>query len=101
MRRAIGLIAGPLSPAVRLDIRGLRVLASIAMPRNVFTREMASAPAFSAALAMAGILVTLGVSFTMSGLCDADLHVATSSSSMVRLVPKTMPPSCVFGHDTL
>src|SRR6185437_8071233 len=68
MRRAIGLIAGPLKPAVMLEMRGLRVLASMAMPTKVFTSETASAPAFSADLAMAAMLVTLGESFTISGL---------------------------------
>src|ERR1700690_1817150 len=45
MRTAIGLIAGPESPAVTLAIRGLRVLTSIDMAMKVFTSEMASAPA--------------------------------------------------------
>src|SRR5882757_8327464 len=100
MRRAIGLMAGPLRPAVTLEMRGLRVLASIAMPTNVLTSEIASAPAFSADLAMAAMLVTLGESFTITGRRDAALQLATSSSSRARSVPKTMPPWLVLGQET-
>src|SRR5215470_10961119 len=100
MRSAMGLMAGPLSPAVTLEMRGLRVSTSMAILTNVLTREMASAPASSADLAMAGMLATLGESLTISGRRDADLHVATNSSSMVRLAPNTIPPSCVLGQET-
>src|SRR5215467_12544854 len=98
MRKAIGLMAGPLKPAVTLEMRGLRASASMAMPTKVLTSEMASAPASSAALAMAGMLVTLGDSLTISGHRAADLQQATNSSSMVRLAPNTMPPSWVLGQ---
>src|SRR5947209_2682160 len=67
MRSAIGLIAGPLSPAVTFEMRGFRALASIAIPTNVLTSEIASAPAFSADFAIPGMLVTFGESFTISG----------------------------------
>src|ERR1700727_1349672 len=100
MRNAIGLIAGPLKPAVTLDMRGLRALASIAMPTKVLIREIASAPAFSADFAMAAMLVTFGESFTISGRRDAALQLATSSSSSARSVPNTMPPWLVLGQET-
>ncbi len=67
MRKAMGLIAGPDSPAVMLEMRGWRVSASMAMATKVFTSEMASAPASSAARATSGMLVTLGDSFTING----------------------------------
>src|SRR5579859_2434604 len=101
MRRAIGLMAGPLNPAVTLEMRGLRVLASIAMPTKVLTSEMASAPAFSADLAIAGMLVTLGESFTINGRRAAALQLATSSSRVARSLPKLMPPCLVLGQETL
>src|ERR1700746_153334 len=99
MRRAMGLMAGPLSPAVMLEMRGLRLFASIAIATKVLTREMASAPASAADLAMVGILVTLGESLTISGRLAADLQLATSSSSCRRSVPKVMPPCFVLGQE--
>ena len=45
MLNAIGLMAGPESPAVTLAMRGLRVSGSMAMARNVLMSEIASAPA--------------------------------------------------------
>src|SRR6266481_1323475 len=101
MRRAMGLMADPLSPAVTLEMRGLRVSASMAMATKVLTREMASAPAFSADLAMAGMLVTLGESFTINGRRDAALQLATSSSRVARSLPKLIPPCFVLGQETL
>src|SRR5947207_14850292 len=89
MRKAIGLMAGPLNPAVILEMRGLRVSASMAIATNVLTREMASAPAFSADLAIMGILVTLGESFTMRGRREAALQLATNSSSITRSLPRS------------
>ena len=44
-RTAIGLMAGPESPAVTLAMRGLRVSTSIDIATNVLTNERASAPA--------------------------------------------------------
>src|SRR5215472_11086888 len=100
MRSAMGLIAGPLSPAVILEIRGLRLSASMAIATNVLTREMASAPAFSADFAIIGTLVTLGDSLTISGRRAADLQLATNSSSITRSLPKVMPPCLVLGQET-
>src|SRR5437764_12554145 len=100
MRSAIGLMAGPLRPAVMFEMRGLRVSASTDIATHVLTREMASAPAFSADLAINGILVTLGESFTISGRRDAALQLATSSSSKTRSLPNEMPPCLVFGQET-
>src|SRR5437016_13242771 len=80
MRRAIGFIAGPDSPAVTLAIRGLRVSGSMAIATKVFTNETASAPASWAICAIWAMLLTLGESFTMSGRRDIRLAVFTSSS---------------------
>jgi len=101
MRKAMGLMAGPDSPAVTLEIRGLRVSASIAMATNVFTSEMASAPASSATRAICGMLVTLGDSFTITGRVAIFFTALTTSDSMRGSVPNAIPPHAVFGHDTL
>src|SRR5260370_42406483 len=101
MGSAIGLMAGPLSPAVMLEIRGLRFSASMAMATKVFTREMASAPAFSADLAMAGMLVTFGESFTINGRREAPLQLATRSSRIARALPKPKPPRRGVGQETV
>ena len=66
-RRATGLMAGPEKPAKGRDVSVQRRSASMAMPMSVLMREMASAPADSAARAISAISVTLGVSLTMSG----------------------------------
>src|SRR5258707_11919638 len=81
MRNAMGLMAGPERPAVTLAILGRRVSASIAMARNVFTREMASAPASWATYAICAIEVTLGESLTMIGRDATRFAVRTTSSS--------------------
>ncbi len=101
MRSAMGLMAGPLSPPTIFERRGLRVSASMAMPTNVLTREMTSAPASAAARAILAMLVTLGESFTISGRRDADFAVATISSSRTGSLPKAMPPRLVLGQETL
>ena len=100
MRSAIGLIAGPESPAVTFEILGLRVSVSMAIATNVFTRETASSPASWATCAICAILVTFGESFTIRGRCVARLAVLTTSSSCRGSLPNCMPPSAVFGHDT-
>ena len=93
-------MAGPLSPAVTLEMRGLRVLASIAMPTKVLTSEIASAPAFSADLAIAGMLVTLGESFTISGRRAARFAALTTSLSSPGTLPNAIPPLFVLGQET-
>src|SRR5215472_14363827 len=80
MRTAMGLIAGPESPALMLAMRGLRELTSMAMARNVLTNEMASAPASWATWAICAMLVTLGDSFTISGRAEYRLTDLTTSS---------------------
>src|SRR5881275_863420 len=100
MRKAMGLMAGPLSPAVILEMRGLRVSESTDIATKVLTSEIASAPAFSADLAIMGMLVTLGESFTINGRREAALQLATSSSSITRSLPKVMPPCLVLGQET-
>src|SRR6476619_6317479 len=51
MRTAIGRMAGPLKPPMPFDSSGRRVSTSMAIARNVFTSDTASAPASSAARA--------------------------------------------------
>src|SRR6266481_1251928 len=101
MRNAMGLMAGPERPAVTLAILGRRVSASIAMARNVFTREMASAPASWATYAICAIEVTLGESLTMIGRDATLFAVLTSSSSRCGSRLNCTPPGAVFGQDTL
>src|SRR6185369_14945579 len=79
MRKAIGLMAGPESPAVMFAIRGLRVSASMAMATNVLISEMASAPESWATLAMWAMLVTLGDNFTINGFLAIRLANVTTS----------------------
>ena len=96
----MGLMAGPDNPPVTLLSRGCRSSASIAMARKVFTRLTASAPASAATRAMCAIEVTLGVSFTISGLAAAPLARLTRYSSDPASAPKAIPLACTFGHDT-
>ena len=91
MRRAMGLMAGPDNPPVTLLNRGRRSSASIAMARNVFTRLTASAPASAATRAMCAIEVTLGVSFTISGLAARCLGAAHQVLQRPRIRPKSHP----------
>src|SRR5205809_8081184 len=100
MRSAIGLIAGPDKPAVRFEIRGLRVSGSIASAIKVLISERASAPASSATRAIRGILVTLGDSFTLSGRRDSRLHAETTSSSAWTSLPKMITHCFVLGQAT-
>ena len=99
MRSATGLMAGPESPAVRLEMRGSRLSISIAMPTNVLTSERASAPADSAARASTVMSVTLGESFTKSGRLAARFAAPTTSSVSVGSFPYTIPPQRVFGQE--
>ena len=54
--------------------------------------EMASAPPASAARAIAGMLVTFGVSLAMIGVAVAARQSATSRSHIAGSVPKSTPP---------
>ena len=68
IRSTSGLIAGPLRPPVTLPRIGLLLPPVDAMPRSVFTSDTASAPPSAAALAIATMSVTFGVSLAMSGM---------------------------------
>src|SRR5439155_788394 len=80
MRTMIGLMPGPERPPNLLPIEGRKVLTSILSPRIVFDTTSASAPAASAALAMATTSPALdlgharrriaGAKFARDGLCD-------------------------------
>src|SRR5580692_12270640 len=100
MRRAIGLIAGPERPPVRLLRRGVRVSTSIDMARKVFTRLIMSAPASAATFATLAIEVTLGESFTMRGRLATAFASLTRYSSELGSAPKVIPPACTLGQDT-
>ena len=67
MRRAIGLMAGPLRPPMSLARIGRRRRQSTAMPWMVLIRLTASAPASAAAAAIGTMSVTFGVSLAMIG----------------------------------
>ena len=83
MRTAMGRIAGPLSPPTMFDRRGRRVSTSMAIARNVFTSDTASAPASSAALAIELMSVTFGVSFGMTGSVVTARTARTTSAGAV------------------
>ena len=81
------------------DRRGRRVSTSIAIARNVFTSEIASAPASSAARANDATSVTFGVSFGMTGSRVTLRTALTTACVPGRLQPKVMPPSLMFGQE--
>src|SRR5664280_2151741 len=66
MRSAIGLIAGPQRPPVRLPRNGLSVSRSRTIALNVLTSDIPSDPASTAARATAVTSLTLGVSLVRS-----------------------------------
>src|ERR1700728_4116141 len=99
MRTAMGLIAGPERPPGLLEIRGRRDSTSIDRDKKVFTRERASAPAFSAHFAIWAMEVTLGESFTIRGRRETALARVTSWSRIPVSVPKTIPPCWVLGQE--
>src|SRR5450756_1081099 len=98
MRRAMGLMHGPDSPAVTLSKTGLRAWISTARALNVLTRETASAPACSQAIAIAVMSSALGDSLTMSGLLHTRRTAVTTPAATSLLTPKAMPPSCTLGQ---
>ncbi len=79
---------------------GRRRRQSIAMPRQVLISEMASAPPAAAAWAMAGMLVTFGVSLAMIAEAVAARQSATRRSHRAGSVPKSTPPD-TFGQEML
>ncbi len=92
-------MAGPLSPPTMFDSRGRRVSTSIAMARNVFTSDTASAPASSAARAKDATSVTFGVSLGMTGSAVTLRTALTTACVPVRLQPNVIPPSLMFGQE--
>ena len=99
MRTAIGRIAGPLRPPTMFESFGRRVSTSMAIARNVFTSDTASAPASSAALANDATSVTFGVSFGITGSRVTFLTALTTSKVPCKLQPNVMPPSLMFGQE--
>src|SRR5258708_35502436 len=101
MRTMIGLMPGPESPPNLLPIAGRKLLTSILRPRMVFDTTSASAPAASAALAMATTSPALGESLHQIGLSVVlrgrvmTLYVCSSCSAEV-------PPfGSRLGHELL
>ncbi len=101
MRKAIGLIAGPESPPVIFASFGRRFSISITMPVIVFINDIESAPASSTLRAISVISVTLGVSFTMTGLPVLPLTAFTTLKPASGLVPNATPPAFTLGHEIL
>ena len=79
MRSAIGKIAGPDSPPRPLRRTVRRRCTSTSIPCTAFTSDSASAPSPSHTRAICAIEVTLGESFTNSGLVVARRQARTSS----------------------
>ena len=77
-RTAKGRIAGPERPAVTLEIMGRRRCTSTLIPTKVLTRLMASAPASWQARAKMRMSVTLGESFTQTGLDETRVTASTT-----------------------
>ena len=101
MRTATGLTQGPERPPVMLPSTGRNLLMSISMPSSVLMSDTASAPAASTALAIATMSVTFGESLRMTGFFVCALASRTTAEAASGSVPKTMPPSLTFGHETL
>ncbi len=72
---------------------------SIAIPRQVLIREIASAPPASAARAIESIRVTFGVSLASTGREHALRTPATTRSHIPGSVPKSTPPE-TLGQET-
>ncbi len=70
----------------------------MAMPRRVLIRQRASAPASAAAVAISTMLVTLGVSLTMTGSDVAFLTAAVTEAAAFGSVPNSMPPDFTLGQ---
>ena len=68
------------------------------MASTVLMRLTPSAPASSAAFAMATMSVTFGVSFTISGFSTARRTAETTSWAHFGSVPKLMPPPWTLGQ---
>ena len=92
-------MAGPERPPVTLAIFGRRVRTSIAMPTSVLMSESASAPASSAARAIARMSVTFGDSFGMTGRPVASRAAFTTWYVSFGSVEKSSPPA-TLGHET-
>ena len=71
------------------------------MPVMVLIREMASAPPASAALAISAMLVTLGVSFMMTGWAATRRILSVIRKRASGSCPKAMAPSFTLGQETL
>ena len=102
MRTAMGLMPAPETPPVVLASSGFLFSMSMTMPVKVLTREMQSAPPFSAACAFSAMLSTLGESLTMRGVLGRLFLAARVTSPMVSgRMPNAMPPHFTLGQEML
>src|SRR5271157_5218346 len=91
MRRATGLMAGPLRPPMSLDRTGRLRRQSTAIPLMVLIRLTASAPASAAAAAMGTMSLTFGVSLAMIGKGQALFTRRTSRPTAPASTPRSRP----------
>ena len=117
---AMGWIAGPLSPPLRLESRGLRVRTSIAIAGTVFAMHRASAPGrlfgppgrpapSMAARAIATMFGSppgpfpreIGLSFTSSRWRGRTARTAPTSSRSIIASAANSVPCLTFGQLTL
>src|SRR5580658_9361931 len=91
----------PDNPPVVLPRRDFRVWESRHMAGYVFAMTTASAPSFSATLAISPIDPMTGDSLTQSGRFDAALAAPMTSAANWGSVPYSTPPRFVFGQEML
>ena len=92
-------MAGPERPAVTLEIMGRRRWTSTLIPTKVLTRVMASAPASWQARAKMRMSVTLGESFTQTGLAETRVTACTTWKVRSGSCPNSIPPSEMLGQE--
>ena len=98
--RAVGKILGPETPPFLFAKNGFPVFLSlINSGPTVFIADIASAPAFSTALAISPILSTLGDNLTIIGTEVFSLTVSVTLAETLASVPKGFPNSdSTLGH---
>src|SRR5580704_11231644 len=97
----MGLIAGPDNPPVTRPNLDFRVWTSMLIAWYVFATVSASAPASSAALAIAPMSVTFGESLTHKGRRAVWRAADTTSETIWGSLPNWMPPCAVLGQEIL
>ena len=97
----MGLMPGPDMPPNLLPMAGRKVSVSIFSPRMVLDTTKASAPAFSAALAMATMSPALGDSLAHSGFSVAARMPVSTSKACSSCSAKLPPPGARVGQEML